>query len=137
MTAYKGNQMLLKLGDGLSPTTYTTIAGLRTTEMTSNGELVDITSKDSNGFRELLAGAGISSLSISANGIFQNDNAIKTMFSNNMNRTVDSYQLAFGNGQVMTGNFQVTSFKYSGEYNGAQLYDITLESSGSPILQGA
>ena len=62
MAAEKGSAFLLKIGDGESPVGYTTIAGLRTTQMTVNGEPVAITSKDSGGWRQLLSGAGVRSV---------------------------------------------------------------------------
>ena len=55
MAAEKGSAFLLKIGDGESPPTYSTIAGLRTTQLSVNGEPVAITNKDSGGWRELLS----------------------------------------------------------------------------------
>ena len=63
MTAQKGAAFLLKIGDGNLPATYFTVAGLRTTQMSINGDAVVITSKDSGGWRELLSGAGTRSVS--------------------------------------------------------------------------
>ena len=71
MAAQKGSALLLKatLSGSL-----TTIAGLRSTGMTINGEMVDITNKDSSALvsggadkgRELLEGGAIRSMSINA-----------------------------------------------------------------------
>ena len=38
MTAEKGSAFLLKIGNGASPPVYTTVAGMRTTQMSVNGE---------------------------------------------------------------------------------------------------
>ena len=46
-------------GDGGSPVAYATVAGLRTTQLSINGEMVTITNKDSGGWRALLPGAGV------------------------------------------------------------------------------
>ena len=70
MTAQKGSAFLLKIGDGGAPPSYDTVAGLRTTQMSINGDTVVITSKESGGWRELLSGAGVRSVSVSAAGIF-------------------------------------------------------------------
>ena len=70
MTAQKGSAFLLKISDGATPAVYQTVAGLRTTQMSITGDTVVITSKDSGGWRELLSGAGVRSVSVSAAGIF-------------------------------------------------------------------
>lgn len=57
MTAQKGAAFLLKIGDGNSPIAYETVAGLRTTQMTVNGDTVVVTHKQSGGWRDLLSGA--------------------------------------------------------------------------------
>lgn len=46
MSVEKGSAFLLKIGDGGSPLAYTTIAGLRTTQLSVSGEAVNITNKD-------------------------------------------------------------------------------------------
>src|SRR5690606_37675033 len=70
MTAQKGSAFLLKIGDGAEPPAYATVAGLRTTQMSINGDTVVVTHKESGGWRELLSGAGTRSVSVGAAGIF-------------------------------------------------------------------
>ena len=65
MAIEKGSAFLLKVGNGGSPPTYQTVAGLRTTQLSVNGDPVNVTSKDSGGWRELLSGAGVRSVSAS------------------------------------------------------------------------
>lgn len=75
MAIENGSDFLLKIGDGEAPPTYRTVAGLRTTQMSVNGEAVNVTTKDSGGWRELLSGAGGRSVSVSAAGIFTGSDA--------------------------------------------------------------
>jgi len=70
MAAEKGSAFLLKIGDGASPLAFQTVAGMRTTQMSVNGEAVNVTSKESGGWRELLSGAGVRSVSVAASGIY-------------------------------------------------------------------
>src|SRR3546814_9689057 len=51
MSAEKGSAFLLKVGDGGSPVAYATVAGLRTTQLTVNGDGVNVTTKDRGGWR--------------------------------------------------------------------------------------
>ena len=58
MAAQKGKDLLVKIDD---LGTFTTVAGLRTRQLTFNTDIVDITNAESAGqWRELLAGAGVS-----------------------------------------------------------------------------
>jgi TP901-1 family phage major tail protein len=63
--------LLIKMdmtGDGQ----FETVAGLRATRLGFNAETVDVTSLESEGrWRELLAGAGVRSASISGSGVFR------------------------------------------------------------------
>ena len=70
MASEKGSAFLLKVGDGASPPLYTTIAGLRTTQLSVNADTVVVTNKGSGGWRELLSGAGVRSVSLSGAGVF-------------------------------------------------------------------
>lgn len=59
MGAEKGSAFLLKVGNGGTPPIFATVAGMRTTQLSVNGEAVNIISKDSGGWREMLSVAPI------------------------------------------------------------------------------
>jgi TP901-1 family phage major tail protein len=136
MAAQKGSALLLKS----TPTggSETTIAGLRSTSMTINGEMVDITTKDSDALvsggvtkaRELLQGGGVSNMSISASGVFTDSALENDIRVRAQKGQIDTYKLVFGDGDNITGSFQITSYERAGEYNGEETYSLTLESSG-------
>ena len=131
MAAEKGSAFLLKIGDGEDPVAYTTIAGLRTTQMSINGEPVAITSKDSGGWRQLLSGAGVRSVSVSGAGVFTGSDAELRIKNHALGGVIDSYELSFEGGERMQGDFLVVRLDYSGEYNGERSYTLSLESSGA------
>ena len=62
MAAERGSAFLLKIGDGSATPAYATVAGLKTTQLSINGDAVAITNKGSGGWRELLSGAGVRSV---------------------------------------------------------------------------
>ncbi|MDP8995359.1 MAG: phage tail protein [Pseudomonadota bacterium] len=130
MTAEKGSAFLLKIGNGGSPPAYATVAGMRTTQMSVNGEAVNVTSKDSAGWRELLSGAGVRSVSVSASGIFTGSAAELRLKANALAGLLDDYELSFESGERMRGRFLVTRLDYAGDYNGERNYALSLESSG-------
>lgn len=130
MAAQKGSAFLLKISDGAPTPTYNTVAGLRTTQMSINGESVVITSKDSGGWRELLSGAGTRSVTVSAAGIFLGSAAEMSVRGNALAGTIADYELSFEGGEKMRGKFLVQRLDYSGDFNGERNYTMTLESSG-------
>lgn len=133
MTAQKGAAFLLKIGDGNVPATYLTVAGLRTTQMSVNGDAVVITSKDSGGWRELLSGAGTRSVSVSAAGIFLGSIAEAKIRAYALDGTVEQYELSFEGGERLHGKFLVQRLDYAGDFNGERTYTLQLESSG-PVV---
>lgn len=130
MPAEKGSAFLLKVGNGGEPPVFATVAGMRTTQMSVNGEAVNVTSKDSGGWRELLSGAGVRSVSVSASGIFTGSTAEGRVKTNALAGTLDDYELSFESGERMRGRFLVTRLDYAGDYNGERNYALSLESSG-------
>ena len=133
MPAQNGSAFLLKIGDGGSPITYETVAGLRTTQMSINGDPVVITHKGSGGWRDLLSGAGTRSVSVSAAGIFLGSAAENSVRSHALSGTIDDYELSFEDGAKMQGRFLIQRLDYSGDFNGERNYTVQLESSG-PVL---
>lgn len=131
MAAQKGSAFLLKISDGATPAVYSTVAGLRTTQMSINGEAVVVTSKDSGGWRDLLSGAGTRSVSVSAAGIFLGSSAESRVRSNALAGTITDYELSFEDGEKLRGKFLIQRLDYSGDFNGERNYALTLESSGA------
>jgi TP901-1 family phage major tail protein len=131
MPAEKGSAFLLKISTGATPPVYQTIAGMRTTQLSISGETVVITHKGSGGWRELLSGAGVRSVSVAAAGIFTGSAGEVRVKANALSGTIDDYELSFESGERMRGKFLVTRIDYAGDYNGERSYTLALESSGA------
>ncbi|ARS29119.1 phage major tail protein, TP901-1 family [Sphingomonas sp. KC8] len=133
MAAEKGSAFLLKIGNGAATPAFATVAGLRTTQMSINGEAVTITSKDSGGWRELLSGAGVRSVSVAGSGVFTGSSAEARLKANALAGLIDDYRLSFEGGEQMQGRFLLTRLDYSGDFNGERTYTLALESSGAVV----
>ena len=131
MTAERGSAFLLKIGDGAATPTYATVAGLKTTQLSVNGDAVAITNKGSGGWRELLADAGVRSVSVAASGIFTGSAAETQVRGLALTGGIESYELSFESGERMRGSFLVTRLEYAGDFNGERNYTLALESSGA------
>lgn len=132
MAAQKGDALLIKVGDGGSPTeSFTTIAGLRTKSMTINAETVDVTTADTTSkMRQLLAGAGIISFAVSGAGVFTDAATDATLKTEMLAQTIKNYQVVVPDFGTYEGAFQITQMEYAGEYNGEATFNISLESAG-------
>ena len=133
MGAERGSAFLLKIGDGAEPPVYSTVAGLKTTQLAINGDPVAITNKDSGGWRELLTGAGVRSVSVAASGIFTGSAAEARLRGLALGGSTELYELSFESGEKMRGAFLVTRLEYAGDFNGERNYTLALESSGEVV----
>ncbi|MDH5279523.1 MAG: phage tail protein [Thermoleophilia bacterium] len=134
----KGDVFLLK---GYTGAVFVTIDALRATSVSINGEVVNVTSKSSpGGFRQLLSGGGVKSMSITAEGVWgggatpgtptAEQKALRTKALDGIAR---DYQIADSD-QVIEGSFVVTNFELSGPHGAEQTYSVTLESADLPVV---
>ena len=136
MAAQKGSALLLK---ATLSGTESTVAGLRSTSMTINGEMVDITDKDAGDFissgndkaRVLLQGGGVRSMTLSASGVFTDSSTENLVRGFAFDGAIQNYDLVFSDGSKIAGAFLITSYERAGEYNGEETYSLTLESSNT------
>lgn len=128
MAADRGLDFLLKQGTAAGGTT---VAGMRTTGLTVNNEIVDITNKDSSGARTLLADAGVQALTITASGVFTDAAVEETVRGYAFAKSINAFGLVFPNGDTLDASWYITNYERAGEYNGEETYSMTLESSGA------
>jgi len=130
MAIESGSAFLLKVGDGGTPETFRTVAGLRTTQLTLATEPVVVTNKGSGGWRELLGSGGVRSVSISGAGVFTGSVAELQLKAMVLTGSLDRFEVSFEGGERLRGQFQVTRLDYSGDFNGERSFALSLESSG-------
>ncbi len=131
MAAQKGKAVLIKHGNGAGSEVFTTIGGLRSSTITKNDEIVDITNKDSSNVRELLGGAGINSITIAGSGVFTDSATEVTLRAELGASSFNNYEFVIPGLGTYTGAFMLTTLEYAGEYNGEATYSCTFESSGA------
>ena len=97
-------------------------------------QVIDVSTKDTLGWRELLEDGSLKFFSIACDGVYKNqasDSIIRGfVFSN----TLNPFTFAFPNGDTITGTFQITNYQRKGEVVGVETYSMTLESSGVPTI---
>lgn len=131
MAGQKGRDVLIKIGDGATTEVFTTIAGIRAKTIVLNARSVDGTSGESaSAWRELIAGAGVKSASVSGAGVFKDaasDATIQAVFFAQSARNFQLVIPAFG---ILQGPFLIESLEYSGDHDGEAAFSISLASAG-------
>ena len=133
MTAQKGKDILIKILTSLEdqPKAYETMAGLRAHNISLNTTSVDVSNaSQSHQWRELLAGAGIQTMSVSGEGVFRDGNADEKIRSEFINGTISEWLIHIPSFYDVSGKFQVTGLEYAGEYDGEVTWRMSLESAG-------
>ncbi len=131
MTAQNGKDLLIKIDmDGVG--TFETLAGLRASRISFNSQTVDATSLESaGGWRELLAGGGVKSASISGSGIFRDETTDERARQIFFAGEIPRFQVIIPDFGVVEGGFQITSIEYSGQYDGEAVYELSMSSASA------
>jgi TP901-1 family phage major tail protein len=127
-----GIDFLLKIESSVTPGTFTTIGGLRSTQMTINAEGIDKTNVGSSEWKEMLDGKGIRDMSISASGVFT-DSATEAQFQSDMlANTLRKFRVHdVTQNKYFEATFKITSLEYQGEHDKTRNWSIKLASSGA------
>ena len=102
-----------------------------------NNSVIDVSTKDTEGWRELLEDGSLKFFSIACDGIFKDSSSDETIRSYVFNNTLNAFTFQFPNGDNVTGTFQITNYQRKGDVEGVETYSMTLESSGIPTFTAA
>ena len=137
MVAQKGSDVLIKV-DATGSGSFVTIGGMRSKSISLNAETVDVSDSDSpNKWRELLAGAGFKSATITGSGVFKDSAGEEDVRGYFFNQTLQDYQFIVPDFGTIQGDFQVTALDYAGEHNGEATFSMTFESGGQLTFTAA
>lgn len=105
------------------------IAGVRTKTITAGADPIDITTDDEDGYRTLLAEEGQRQLDMTVEGVLKDD-VLRQILLNDGAAMLTDIEIAFPNGDTITGSFFLSSYEESGSYNDAITFTSSLQSSG-------
>lgn len=137
MTAQRGKDMLLKIGDGAIPEAFATIGGLRARTLSLNAQSVDVTHAESGGWRALLSGAGARQASLSGAGVFLGDGSAQTVRTLFFSGAVRNWRIVIPGFGDIEGPFLIANLDYSGESEGEVDFALALESAGPLSFEAA
>jgi len=125
MTANVGRAIEFAWGDS-SP--QTVIPGVREKGIQLNGDPVDVTADDSEGWRTLLSVAAEDQVTISLSGVTKDETLMADWFNGNRQQSVT---ITYPNGRTITGTFFLASYTDTGTYNDAITFEAELQNSGA------
>lgn len=121
---FLGRDIVLQWG-GNSPGD--TIRGIREKGIEINGEAVDVTTDDEDGWRKVLSEPGQKEVTLSLSGVTR-DNRLKGDWFND--RRVQPATFTYPDGSIISGQFFLASYNETGTYNEATTYEAEMQSTG-------
>jgi TP901-1 family phage major tail protein len=131
MTAQRGKDLLLKIGDGGSPETFSTVAGLKATQLAFNATAIDITNADSTDMWRELLNAGVKSATVTGSGVFRDQASDATLRTAFFNQTLANWQIVIPSFGIVSGPFKLTQLHYEGPFDGEVKLSLSLASAGA------
>lgn len=127
MAATLGRKILLEWEDEEIP-------GVREKGININGEPVDLTSDDDNGWRTLHDEAGQNQIDITVSGVTKSHALRADWFAGTRTKTLEITDST--NGGVIAGEFFLASYNETGTYNEAVTFEATFQSTGAVTYTG-
>lgn len=130
MTAFIGRQISLTWNGVIIP-------GVQEKGITLNGEPIDISSDDSSGWRQLLEeiGDGVNNASenqvdIDISGVTKSDALMRAWFERKRTGII---VVNYPTGRIISGKFNLGTYKETGNYKSATTFEGSLQSSGEAV----
>lgn len=133
MAATKGVNLIVKKGDGATPTeVFTRLAGIRSKSINQNAEQIDITTDDdinASGatFRTYLP--GINDFSVSGSGVAKTAAQFNALQADYLAGAVANYEIELVDYGVWSGAMFIQNLNITGELEGAVTFDLTIRNN--------
>lgn len=122
MPNFVGRDFLIKKGS-------TVLASVRAKTVTINGEPIDSTTDDDDGYRKLLADAATRSIDISVEGL-TDDDTLRAAVMGSGSLLLTDINVEYPDGATLTGDFFLTSLEENGQHTDAMGFSASFQSSG-------
>lgn len=131
MYAQRGDLVNLLIGDAENTESFSSVGGLRVTQLEVFNNPLDNTTLGDGAWRQLQSGSGIRFASVSGEGMFTNTTSEAQIQALSFSGVSNNYKLQFGNGDELSGAFIIGAYEKSGEHTSEETYLIRLESAGT------
>jgi len=139
MAIFNGTDLILKVSETSGGTEYKLLHS-QNVSLSVNADTIDVSTKDSSGWRDLIGGQ--KSFSLSADGLYDYSPTAGTttdpsdLVTQMLNRTEVTFTFTYGGtlsagDTYYTGSGLVTSFEVSGGVEDAPTYSVSIEGTGA------
>jgi predicted secreted protein len=139
MAIFNGTDLILKVSETSEGTEYKLLHS-QNVSLSVNADTIDVSTKDSSGWRDLIGGQ--KSFSLSADGLYDYSPTSGTttdpsdLVTQMLNRTEVTFTFTYGGSlsagdTYYTGSGLVTSFEVSGGVEDAPTYSVSIEGTGA------
>lgn len=104
------------------------ITGMREKSISLNGEAINVTSDEDNGWQALLAEAAENSVEITVSGVTKTTAIKNDWWAGTRTRTA---VYTWPDGSSLSGSYMITAYSEGAPYNDAVTYELTLSSTGA------
>jgi len=126
MAAFLGRKVIFEWGNEEIP-------GVREKGINQNGEPVDLTSDDDDGWRKLHDEAGQNQLDVTISGVTKSNALRADWYAGTRTKAMT---LTYPDGGVIAGEFFMASYNETGTYNGATTFEAAFQSTGAVTYTG-
>ena len=131
MAGQRGRDVLISIGDGDDPEAFFDVAGIRARTISLTAGLVEATTAQSpDGWREVIAGAGVKRAEVAGSGVFKDAMSDALMRAAYFAGDVSNFELVIPGFGTLRGPFAITELTYGGEHDGEATFSIRLASAG-------
>jgi TP901-1 family phage major tail protein len=131
MAGQRGRDVLISMGDGDEPEAFVAVAGIRARTISLTAGLVEATTAQSpNGWREVIAGAGVKRAEVAGSGMFKDAMSDAMMRAAYFAGDASSFELVIPGFGTLRGPFAITELTYGGDHEGEATFSIRLASAG-------
>lgn len=138
MSAVRGSNLLIRRGNGATPTeVFTTVGALQSSNLNINGNPIEVTTGDdvdvnNEIWRSYITGP--KDLSVSGNGIGKALEPIQSVYNDFATGVITNYEIVVPNLGTFTLPMIVGSMEFTGPYDNVQGFSLTLQSAGAPTF---
>jgi len=138
MTARRGSQLLVKRGDGATPTeAFTTVGALRNATVEINGNPIDVTTNDdvdaNNEIWQTYI-TGVKTMTVSGDGIAKAIEPAQSIYEDFAEGNVVNYEIVVPYFGTWTAPFIVSNMSIPAAYDGVIGFSLTLQLNGAPTF---